>query len=348
MTKKEFVKKIIEVIQADEDTAIVGISGCSYFKTEIGRKSSRDNHLRVYMMGGFIMGIPLGSASFTFLEKSYMKRDEQGSPLYFSSQNEMDLLEERKAKITEIYDEKDYSEEALNKITEEIKEYLSLVRKCTQKKFGQLKAGNKADDEKKERNYQMCLFKKMLLDNDKEYVLFDVEFQSILEMNVDPDKIEKWAKEGHNFREKYSEETENGVVKVKCGKPDFIAVDENGFVIIEFKSNKEACAGGDADLSGHSKDFEQLISNKGNLILINELLERLRVMKEYKLINLSDKHSQMIEKVLNSNPGEINIDTKYILLTNSRNTKGIYLNIAKAQGCGKEKLLFVEESEIIN
>ena len=60
MTKKEFVKKIIEVVQADADTAIVGVSGCSYSKTEIGRK-------------------------------------------------------------------------------------------CTQKKFGQLKAGNKSDDEKKER-----------------------------------------------------------------------------------------------------------------------------------------------------------------------------------------------------
>lgn len=281
MEWKEYVDNLIKEIVKVDSAVIVGITG-SYL-----RRESNNKCLRVYMNGGRTVDIPLSERKFTFHNYSSYWTDSDKKRISTIK----DTLEEDKY----AWKKDDY---AL------LKEYLEIMDKATKAKFAKYQ---KSQDVKKERMYQTSFFKN---GKNKDYCIVDIEFQSIEEMNYYPLESEKakWLKE-HPDR-----------VKVHCGKPDYIAISEKGFWIMELKTNAEACKPGGAGLKEHNDDIDHMIEvNKKNHVLAKELKARLEILVQYKLIK--KEFIEMAKKIIAMDDSEISLEKKYLFITNEHFTK---------------------------
>lgn len=305
MDWKEYTEEIVNKIQAYDNAIIVGISG-SYKR--------RINKLRVYVHGGIVLQIPISrSRKFDFAD-DYLKED------YLTTEECKQIEEIRNRIIANPYAWGDNNFSDLDT-------YFKLVNSATMKKF-RILSGSKSEKQK-ERNCQIDLYKHLMNESENDFAIFDIEFQSIAEMNYSRDVIDK-------------EKNEKGSIKgLHTGKPDYIAVTKDGFIIIELKTNLKACRGS-AGLGIHNTDNENLMKiNSVNHILINEFITRLKVMKEYGLINT--KYSDSVDIVLEKEKDLNNLVVvdKYILLTSPNATAKQYLDIAKEQKVPRDKIIIV-------
>lgn len=284
-----YVKKLIGEISKNENAVIVGITGS--YKNNLQRyekwgfKRKAENwKLRVYMNGGYILGIPLEERKFEFMSDEYFK--------------EKYLSEDEKKQIEQIVNEVSTDKYAWEKGNFKLlTEYLNFMEKATENKF----KNSKGMSVTKERMYQIRLFKKLMETPSDEYALMDVEYQSIAEMNYTEEKLIEITKKRESLHK---------------GKPDYVAICKDGFLLIELKTNREALVG-KAGVEEHSKDLKNLIEiNKKNLYLANELKQRLRVMYEMDLLNASCR--EMAETILNTDADKLSIKDAYMFIIDNK------------------------------
>lgn len=302
-----YVHELITEIRNNENAIVVGITG-SYV-----RRKAADKVLRVYMNGGFILNIPLTEKEFLFAD-DYLEEEYR-----YLNQEEQDAVNKIKEAVSSnLYAWKE-NEYAL------LKEYLKYMEKATKNKFGSLKNSSTS----KERMYQINLFRKLLADDSKEYAFVDVEFQTIAEMNYSPEEIEAWKKE-------------HGSIKgLHCGKPDYIAIQEGGFLLIELKTNKKSLEGA-AGIEEHSDDFDVLLNmNKRNHILATELKERLQVAYDYGVMN--DAYLDLAERILHTDVEELTVSEKYLFIPNEEFSREECEAFIEKKGIDKSKVLFEVE-----
>lgn len=287
---EEYIQEILFEIKKIEGSAIVEVSGC-YYKSDY-RKCKENNTLRVYINGGFALGIPLKSKVFKFVGKAYLKTP-------YMDENTIKRIREIEKDISDnpyIFKENEF---------ELLKEYFAHIKRATDVKFGKYLTGELGSS--KERKYQILLYKKMIETPREDLCFFDIEFQTIAEMQYSIEYVRRWKNHKKNISDLHT------------GKPDFIAFDKNGFIIIELKTNKESSYG-NAGLGDHNKDFKSIIQiNKENHVFVTELLRRLKVMYDYNLIN--EKWESIAENLMNIPKEEIDIKIKYLFITNLDFTK---------------------------
>lgn len=314
MNWEEYIKELISVFNRDSNAVIVGITGS--YKDNLkkqekwGFKRSAENwKLRVYMNGGFVLGIPLEERKFEFMSDKYFK--------------EKYLSEDEKERIKQIMNEVSTDKYAWKKDNFELlTEYLKYMGKATKNKFSDPKDTSAA----KERMHQIRLFKNLMKKPSQEYALMDVEYQSIAEMNYTEEEIIERKEKGEPLHK---------------GKPDYVAICKGGFLLIELKNNK-ASLDGNAGLKEHNKDLEKLIeTNKRNLYLVTELKQRLQVMYEMDLLNASCR--EMAETILNTDADKLNIEDRYIFIINEKLTKEKCVDYIKKNEIDKEKVIFETE-----
>lgn len=309
MTKWDaYVRELVLEIKKNESAVVVGITG-SYV-----RRKPEDKCLRVYMNGGDVLKLHLEKEKFEFASKKYLTKT-------YLNEWELKRIEEIKKNVLKnlyTWREQDYSL---------LKEYLTYMEKATRKKFGELKSS--ATKMHKERMYQMNFFKKLVSDTSKEYAFMDVEFQTIREMNYPDEKIAAWKKKYGNKK------------RMHCGKPDYIAIHEGGFYIVELKTNEKSL-GGKAGIKEHDNDFNVFIEmNKKNQVFATELKERLKVMYEYGLLNNS--YRGLAERILNKRTDELTISERYMFITNKEFTKEQCEKYVEKMGIDKSKVIYEEE-----
>lgn len=289
MEWKKYVQELIVEIKKQPGVAIVGVSGC-YYKSDY-RSCEEKNLLRVYVNGGDVLQIPLKSTTFQFA-KTYLKEP-------YLDKDTIERIEEIKKAVKDNpfkFKEKDY---AL------LKEYFGYMQKATDVKFDKSSTGKNGSS--KERKYQVVLYKQLIEEPRDDMGFFDLEFQTIAEMNYGIEYVKEWLSEGKDVR------------KLHTGKPDYIAFNEEGFVVVELKTNSASCDG-NAGLGEHNSDFDNIIMiNKENHIFVTELLRRLQVMCDFDLIN--DKWKATAYNILKMEKDEIKLCIKYMFITNPDFTK---------------------------
>lgn len=305
-----YIRELIREIKKLEGTAIVGVSG-SYYKCDY-RSSKEVNLLRVYLNGGDALQIPLKSKKFKFAD-TYLKTP-------YMDDNTIKRIQVIKGEIDNDpykFRENDF---AL------LKEYLGYMQKATGEKYD--KSMTAKNGSSKERKYQILLFKKLVDVPREDVCFFDLEFQTIAEMNYDVEYVKKWV------------EDEKDIRSLHTGKPDYIAFSKNGFEIIELKTNVGACDG-NAGLGDHNNDFDNIIlKNKENHIFVTELIRRLKVMYDFDLIN--PKSKETAKTILNMNKEDINIEAKYMFITNPDFTREMCERKIKEYGFKDDECIIVE------
>ncbi len=269
-----YIKKIVATIKEYNKTniAIVGVYG-SYRK--------RKKRLRVYVNGGAVMELPLDSrGKFSYCE-SYLDKEQDGTWKYFDDKDHDKLVQI----INETKGNKYYWKDS-----RALKEYLSIVDKATKDKFN----GKK----EKERCHQVELYNQNRDNNLLGMCLFDIEFQSIYEMNMTSEELKRYMKSGKDIRQ------------IHCAKPDYLAVTPKGFALVELKTNRKALVG-KAGVGAHDDDFNKLIEvNKDNQILVKELITRLKIAKAFELVD--DEGVDKILKEAEKNVNGILIEKRFI------------------------------------
>ncbi len=290
---KNFILEIITLVKKYDNAVIVGIKG------SLKDRNNDDKVLRVYMNGGRILDIFMFERKFRYAE-NYIKKHEQ----YFAQEDFdklMDIISQVESNKFILKDNKF----AL------LRQYLDIIDRATRIKFNELKSSK--TKEAKERSKQTVLFKREL----NGIVLFDFEFQTIKEMNYFDEKdLQNWLKKENDYRIKHDIKT---IKKPHCGKPDYVGFSEDGFELIELKTNAKALEG-NAGVNEHSNDIDKMILvNASNHILVKELKERLKIAIEYGLI---DKRINIAEELLKEDDEEIVVGKKFIFILNSDLTSG--------------------------
>lgn len=282
---EEFVQRLVRKINEYDSCVIVGTTGSHKKKNKV---------IRVYMNGGKILTITANNGNLGCISDRYICKQ------YLNDRDMSRLAELKKMFVSaKTLEENNY---------EYLQEYLELCDKATNKKFGRLKASK--TDEAKERKQQGELYKSLLL-KQHEFVIFDIEFQSVAEMCYSEEVINREKKEKGSIR------------GLPCGKPDYIAATKDGFIIFELKTNLKACEG-DAGIAEHIRDNKKLIEvNKSNHLLVREFLRRLNFAKEYNL--LGSEHDDIIKSVLNKDIESLTIKAKLLLKVNEEATEEQYL-----------------------
>lgn len=303
----KYICELLEEIKKNDKAVAVGITG-SYI-----RRNNKDKSLRIYMNGGRILRIPLSEGDFEFGD-DYLEEKH----LYLEKEEQDAVRKIVDAVLKNPYVWKDNNYKLLH-------EYLVFMEKATLKRYGSLKHSGVS----KERMYQMNLFKKLVEDDSKEYTFVDVEFQTIAEMNYSIEEIEDWKKEHKNTK------------GMHCGRPDYIAIQEGGFLIIELKSNKGSL-GGSAGIEEHRNDFEVLMKmNRNNHIMATELKARLQTIYDYGVIK--DSCRTLAQRILNMEVSDLTIDERYLFITNAALTKDMCEVYIEEKGIDKSKVIFEEE-----
>ncbi|MCR4892028.1 MAG: hypothetical protein K5989_07620 [Lachnospiraceae bacterium] len=289
---KDYVLQVISVIDEYRDSQHANIAVVGIYGSKLRKRAYR---LRVYVNGGKAMEIPLNPrGDFSFAISYLDQKDENGEWKYFSAEDH--------DKIEEFIDEAKTDNYRWKRDNfESLRTYLSLIEKATSLKFGKL-AGSLGDEEK-ERCRQVALYNDLRKSKGLgDLLLFDMEFQSILEMNYTQTERDEMRKKG-------------GIRKAHCGKPDYLAVSSKGFSLVELKTN-EAALTGLAGLENHHRDLDRMIRiNKRNHVLVRELVERLSYAREYGLVEGSqvDKILAVPEKDVK----RIEIGKTFIFQTNA-------------------------------
>lgn len=310
MEWKKYVQELIVEIKKQQGTIIVGVSGCHY-KSDY-RNCVEKNLLRVYVNGGDAFQIPLKSKVFKFadnylnepyLDKDIIERIEEikkavkGNPFIFK-ENNFALL----------------------------KEYLGYMQKATDVKYDKALTGKKGSS--KERKYQVVLFKQLSEEPRDDMEFFDLEFQTVAEMNYGIEYVKDWIDKGGKVGELHR------------GKPDYIAFNKEGFVIVELKTNSTACDG-NAGLGEHNSDFDNiLLKNKENHIFVTELLRRLQIMYDFDLISRNWKTTA--KNILEMKKDEIKLSVKYMFITNPDFTREMCEKKIKDYGFTDDECIIVE------
>lgn len=209
-----------------------------------------------------------------------------------------------------------------------LEEYLGYIESATKKKFGSSKITKK----EKERMDQIKLFKKLRSDSSWGYAFMDVEFQTIPEMNYPRECIDEWRKTYGNKK------------RMPCGKPDYIAICQNGFYMIELKTNKGSTTG-KAGSGEHDKDFKRLIKmNKENQVLVKELKERLRVMYDYGLLN--ESCNDWVKDILGKDEKKLSVGAKHLFVINENLTEEQCRKIISEEGIDEKDVIFEDKCNL--
>lgn len=309
MEWKKYVQELIDEINKQPGTAIVGVSGCYYKSTY--RECEEKNLLRVYVNGGDAFQIPLKSKIFKFANK-YLKEP-------YLDKDTIERIEEIKKIIRDNpfkFKEKNFTL---------LKEYLGYMQKATNVKY---KSSMGKNGSSKERKYQVLLYKQLIEEPREDMSFFDLEFQTIVEMNYGVEYVKEWMGQGKDIRELHS------------GKPDYIAFNKEGFVIVELKTNNAACDG-NAGLNEHNNDFDNiLLKNKENHIFVTELLRRLQIMYDFDLISSNWKTTA--KNILEMKKDEIKLCVKYMFITNPDFTREMCEKKIKDYGFTDDECIIVE------
>jgi len=311
---ESYVKELIKKINETDDAVVLGVTGS---------KENRKEKLRVYMNGGCVLQIPLKETmKFEFGNLYFEKKDKEAKETYcyydyldkeeiIKVQNIIDQIKEN----PHAWKDNDYTL---------LYQYLCCMKTATEKRFNESKRNRGL----KERSEQIQFYKKQLTSS-KEFpwTIVDVEFQTIEKMNYSSEE------------EIQKRKAEQKVIH--RSKPDFIAVQEDGFVLIELKTNAEACEG-KAGLQDHTNDLKELIRiNEQNHYVVEELQDRLRYVDKYQLYN--SKYGKVIKGLLNKYSKDLKLYDKYLFVSSEAFPKDKIEEIVKNHKIKKEEYIVIEK-----
>jgi hypothetical protein len=311
MEWRAYVTDLIGHINKNKDAVVLGVSGS---------KESRKELLRVYMNGGCVLQIPLVKSKKFIFPKTYFYDDKKDkSKKQYLSKSETDRI----ICIMHVIEKNPYAWK--NETYSLLNEFLGYMGNATREKFENTKSGVVM-----ERKYQTMLYKKMIMEKDRKtsLAIVDVEFRTTEKMNWEQEEIEE-----NRRRNKVNKKNS----RLHCSKPDFVAATEDGFMLIELKTNSSACEG-NAGLDDHNKDFDKLIKfNDKNHYLVEELKERLKYAYQYGLYNT--KFKTIIEKLLNKDIEKIKLIDKYLFIPTVQFPKEKIVVIIRKHGIDNKSLV---------
>ena len=284
---ESYVKELIKKINETDDAVVLGVTGS---------KENRKEKLRVYMNGGCVLQIPLKETmEFEFGNLYFEKKDKEAKETYcyydyldkeeiIKVQNIIDQIKEN----PHAWKDNDYTL---------LYQYLCCMKTATEKRFNE----SKRNSGLKERSEQIRFYKERLTGDFKDFpwAIVDVEFQTTEEMNYSSEELQKRKAEQKDIHR---------------SKPDFVAVTEDGFILVELKTNAEACKG-TAGLQDHNNDLNKLIRiNEQNHYIVEELQDRLRYVDKYQLYNRN--YEKVIKGLLNKDSKDLKLYAKYLFFSN--------------------------------
>ena len=311
---ESYVKNLIKKINEDADAVVLGVTGS---------KEKRKERLRVYMNGGCVLQIPLKeSMEFVFGNSYFEKKDKDKKVTYcyydYLDENEISNVQDIINQIKEnphAWKGKDNDYLLLD-------QYLHFMKKATGKKFNE----SKSNSGLKERSEQINFYKKQLTRvlEGFPWAIVDVEFQTIEKMNYSSEE---------EIQKRKAEQKE-----IHRSKPDFVAVTEDGFLLVELKTNAKACEG-KAGLKDHTNDLKELIRiNEQNHYIVEELQDRLRYVDKYQLYNNNRKNRNVVKGLLNKYSKDLKLYDKYLFISNEALfPKEIIEEIVKKHNIKKEE-----------
>ena len=299
---ESYVKNLIKKINEDADAVVLGVTGS---------KEKRKERLRVYMNGGCVLQIPLKESMEFVFGNSYFERKDKD----YLDENEIRKVQGIINRIKENPHAWEDNEFLL------LDQYLLYMKKATKKRFNESKRNRGL----KERSKQINFYKEQLTGSeDFPWAIVDVEFQTIEKMNYSSeDEIQKRKAE---------------LKEIHRSKPDFVAVTEDGFILVELKTNAKACSG-KAGLQDHANDLKELIRiNEQNHYIVEELQDRLRYVDKYQLYNNNRKNRNVVKGLLNKYSKDLKLYDKYLFISNEALfPKEIIEEIVKKHNIKKEE-----------
>lgn len=311
-----YVKGLIKNINENKEAGavVLGVTGS---------KEKRKERLRVYMNGGCVLQIPLKeSMEFVFGNSYFEKKDKDKKVTYcyydYLDENEISNVQDIINQIKEnphAWKGKDNDYLLLD-------QYLHFMKKATGKKYNE----SKSNSGLKERSEQINFYKKQLTRvlEGFPWAIVDVEFQTIEKMNYSSEE---------EIQKRKAEQKE-----IHRSKPDFVAVTEDGFLLVELKTNAKACEG-KAGLKDHTNDLKELIRiNEQNHYIVEELQDRLRYVDKYQLYNNNRKNRNVVKGLLNKYSKDLKLYDKYLFISNEALfPKEIIEEIVKKHNIKKEE-----------
>lgn len=299
---ESYVKNLIKKINEDADAVVLGVTGS---------KEKRKERLRVYMNGGCVLQIPLKESMEFVFGNSYFERKDKD----YLDENEIRKVQGIINRIKENPHAWEDNEFLL------LDQYLLYMKKATKKRFNESKRNRGL----KERSKQINFYKEQLTGSeDFPWAIVDVEFQTIEKMNYSSeDEIQKRKAE---------------LKEIHRSKPDFVAVTEDGFILVELKTNAKACSG-KAGLQDHANDLKELIRiNEQNNYIVEELQDRLRYVDKYQLYNnKKSKYGKVIKGLLNKYSKDLKLYAKYLFISSEGFPKDKIKKIVEKQNINKEE-----------
>jgi len=284
---ESYVKELIKKINETDDAVVLGVTGT---------KEKREERLRVYMNGGRVLQIPLKETMEFLFGNSYFEKTDKITKKtncynIYLDRNEIINVQNIINQIKEnphAWRDNDYLL---------LDQYLLCMKKATEKRFNE----SKRNSGLKERSEQIRFYKERLTGDFKDFpwAIVDVEFQTTEEMNYSSEELQKRKAEQKDIHR---------------SKPDFVAVTEDGFILVELKTNAEACKG-TAGLQDHNNDLNKLIRiNEQNHYIVEELQDRLRYVDKYQLYNRN--YEKVIKGLLNKDSKDLKLYAKYLFFSN--------------------------------
>ena len=284
---ESYVKELIKKINKSDDAVVLGVTGT---------KEKREERLRVYMNGGRVLQIPLKETMEFLFGNSYFEKTDKITKKtncynIYLDRNEIINVQNIINQIKEnphAWRDNDYLL---------LDQYLLCMKKATEKRFNE----SKRNSGLKERSEQIRFYKERLTGDFKDFpwAIVDVEFQTTEEMNYSSEELQKRKAEQKDIHR---------------SKPDFVAVTEDGFILVELKTNAEACKG-TAGLQDHNNDLNKLIRiNEQNHYIVEELQDRLRYVDKYQLYNRN--YEKVIKGLLNKDSKDLKLYAKYLFFSN--------------------------------
>lgn len=284
---ESYVKELIKKINETDDAVVLGVTGS---------KENRKEKLRVYMNGGCVLQIPLKETmKFEFGNLYFEKKDKEAKETYCY----YDYLDKEEIiKVQNIINQIKVNPHSWkdNDYTL-LYQYLCCMKTATEKRFNE----SKRNSGLKERSEQIRFYKERLTGDFKDFpwAIVDIEFQTTEEMNYSSEELQKRKAEQKDIHR---------------SKPDFVAVTEDGFILVELKTNAEACKG-TAGLQDHNNDLNKLIRiNEQNHYIVEELQDRLRYVDKYQLYNRN--YEKVIKGLLNKDSKDLKLYAKYLFFSN--------------------------------
>ena len=311
---ESYVKELIKKINETDDAVVLGVTGS---------KENRKEKLRVYMNGGCVLQIPLKETmKFEFGNLYFEKKDKEAKETYCY----YDYLDKEEIiKVQNIINQIKVNPHAWkdNDYTL-LYQYLCCMKTATEKRFNE----SKRNSGLKERSEQIRFYKERLTGDFKDFpwAIVDVEFQTTEEMNYSSEELQKRKAEQKDIHR---------------SKPDFVAVTEDGFILVELKTNAEACKG-TAGLQDHNNDLNKLIRiNEQNHYIVEELQDRLRYVDKYQLYNRN--YEKVIKGLLSKDSKDLKLYAKYLFFSNEAFPKDKIEEIVKNHKIKKEEYIVIEK-----